>query len=80
MSTAAPGLGCITDACPYTLGYAGVLHGGRCAAGVSLGLVQHHFATKAGLIKAVDDYVLAVVITAITQPVPEQIGFGGRDR
>ena len=26
------------------------------AAGVSLGLVQHHFATKAGLIKAVDDY------------------------
>ena len=28
------------------------------AAGVSLGLVQHHFATKAGLIKAVDDYVL----------------------
>jgi AcrR family transcriptional regulator len=38
------------------------------AAGVSLGLVQHHFATKAGLIKAVDDYVLAVVITQITQP------------
>jgi AcrR family transcriptional regulator len=41
------------------------------AAGVSLGLVQHHFATKAGLIKAVDDYVLAVVITQITQPVPD---------
>lgn len=41
------------------------------AAGVSLGLVQHHFATKAGLIKAVDDYVLAVVISQITQPVPD---------
>jgi AcrR family transcriptional regulator len=41
------------------------------AAGVSLGLVQHHFATKAGLIKAVDEYVLAVVITQITQPVPD---------
>ncbi len=39
-------------------------------AGVSLGLVQHHFATKAGLIKAVDDYVLAVVITHITQDIP----------
>ncbi len=33
-------------------------------AGVSLGLVQHHFATKAGLIKAVDDYVLASVLDA----------------
>ncbi len=41
------------------------------AAGVSLGLVQHHFATKAGLIKAVDDYALAVVVTAITKPVPD---------
>ena len=41
------------------------------AAGVSLGLVQHHFATKAGLIKAVDDYVLALVLTAISQPLPE---------
>ena len=41
------------------------------AAGVSLGLVQHHFATKAGLIKAVDDYVLATVITHITKPVPD---------
>lgn len=40
------------------------------AAGVSLGLVQHHFATKDGLIKAVDDYVLAVVITQITQDIP----------
>jgi len=41
------------------------------AAGVSLGLVQHHFATKAGLIKAVDDHVLAMVITHITKPVPD---------
>ncbi|WNG91570.1 TetR/AcrR family transcriptional regulator [Mycobacterium sp. ITM-2016-00318] len=40
------------------------------AAGVSLGLVQHHFATKEGLIKAVDDYVLTVVITQITQEIP----------
>lgn len=41
------------------------------AAGVSLGLVQHHFATKAGLIKAVDDHVLAMVLTSISQPIPE---------
>lgn len=40
-------------------------------AGVSLGLVQHHFATKAGLIKAVDDHVLALVLTAMSQPIPE---------
>jgi hypothetical protein len=33
--------------------------------------VQHHFATKAGLTKAVDDYALAVVVTAITQPIPD---------
>ena len=39
-------------------------------AGVSLGLVQHHFATKAGLVKAVDDYVLGVVIAIIAQPIP----------
>jgi AcrR family transcriptional regulator len=36
---------------------------------VSLGLVQHHFATKAGLIKAVDDYVMSVVIDVVAQPV-----------
>ena len=40
------------------------------AAGVSLELVQHHFATKDGLIKAVDDHVLTVVITHITQEIP----------
>jgi AcrR family transcriptional regulator len=42
------------------------------AAGVSLGLVQHHFATKAGLIQAVDNYVLAQLLTPISQPIPEQ--------
>ena len=41
------------------------------AAGVSVGLVQHHFANKAGLIKAVDDHVLGVVIAAIAPPLPE---------
>jgi AcrR family transcriptional regulator len=41
------------------------------AAGVSLGLVQHHFATKAGLIKAVDDHVLAVVRATLSEPIPE---------
>src|SRR5688572_19569945 len=41
------------------------------SANVSLGLVQHHFATKAGLIKAVDDYALAVMINQITQPVSD---------
>jgi AcrR family transcriptional regulator len=40
------------------------------AAGVSVGLVQHHFANKAGLVKAVDDYVLSVVIAIIAQPMP----------
>lgn len=42
------------------------------AAGVSLGLVQHHFVTKAGLIKAVDDHVLGVVIAVMSQPIPER--------
>ena len=44
------------------------MRGVAAAAGVSLGLVQHHFATKAGLIKAVDDYVLGLVVTAMSQP------------
>ncbi len=38
-------------------------------AGVSLGLVQHHFETKAGLIKAVDDHVMSVVVAVVAQPV-----------
>src|SRR6478609_197576 len=37
-------------------------------AGVSLGLVQHHFETKAGLIKAVDDYVMGMVIKMVSRP------------
>jgi AcrR family transcriptional regulator len=41
------------------------------AAGVSLGLVQHHFVNKAGLIKAVDDYCLSVVIGIVAPPTPE---------
>ncbi|WP_029113601.1 TetR/AcrR family transcriptional regulator [Mycobacterium sp. URHB0044] len=41
------------------------------AAGVSLGLVQHHFVTKAGLIKAVDEHVLAVVSATLSEPIPE---------
>jgi AcrR family transcriptional regulator len=40
-------------------------------AGVSLGLVQHHFTTKANLIKAVDDHVLEVMSTTLAQPIPE---------
>ncbi len=41
------------------------------AGGVSLGMVQHHFATKSSLIKAVDDHVLALLIGAMSQPIPE---------
>lgn len=40
------------------------------AAGVSVGLVQHHFSNKAGLVKAVDDHVMAGVITTISEPIP----------
>ncbi len=40
-------------------------------AGVSLGLVQHHFDTKANLIKAVDDHVLGVMASALAKPIPE---------
>lgn len=40
------------------------------AAGVSVGLVQHHFANKAGLVKAVDDHVMAIVVELIAQPMP----------
>ena len=41
------------------------------AAGVSVGLVQHHFANKAGLVKSVEDHALGVVIAAIAAPIPE---------
>ena len=36
------------------------------AAGVSSGLVQHHFGTKAGLQKAVDEFVAADALSTIT--------------
>jgi AcrR family transcriptional regulator len=39
------------------------------AAGVSVGLLQHHFVSKAGLVKAVDDHVMAVVVAAIAPPI-----------
>lgn len=47
------------------------LRGVAAAAGVSLGLVQHHFATKAGLIEAVDEDVVRLVITPFAQPIPD---------
>lgn len=47
------------------------LRGVAAAAGVSLGLVQHHFATKAGLIEAVDDYVMKLVVSTMSRPLPE---------
>lgn len=47
------------------------LRGVAAAAGVSLGLVQHHFSTKAGLIKAVDEYVIEAVITPMAEPISD---------
>lgn len=38
---------------------------------VSLGLVQHHFVTKANLIRAVDDHVLEVMNRTLSEPIPE---------
>ncbi|MCV7283507.1 TetR/AcrR family transcriptional regulator [Mycolicibacterium flavescens] len=40
-------------------------------AGVSLGLVQHHYATKANLIKAVDNHVLSVMNSSLARPIPD---------
>ena len=41
------------------------------SAGVSIGLVQHHFGTKAALVAAVDEYVLHVIVGAIAaSPLP----------
>ena len=42
------------------------------AAGVSPGLVQHHFGTKAGLQKAVDEFVVADALSTITN-LPESL-------
>jgi AcrR family transcriptional regulator len=39
-------------------------------AGVGIGLVQRHFGSRPGLIKAVDDHVLAVIAAAIAEPRP----------
>jgi AcrR family transcriptional regulator len=47
------------------------LRGVAAAAGVSLGSVQHHFATKAGLIEAVDEYVFRLISSTFSQPLPE---------
>lgn len=40
------------------------------AADVSVGLVQHHFGSKDGLIEAVDGHVLAVIATAMSASLP----------
>ena len=40
------------------------------AAGVSVGLVQHHFGTKANLIQAVDDHVMTVLGESLAAPLP----------
>ncbi|XTP38590.1 TetR/AcrR family transcriptional regulator (plasmid) [Mycobacterium sp. TJFP1] len=55
-------------------------------AGVSVGLVQHHFGNKAGLVEAVDEYVLQVFGTVaesvpVLDPLPAKDsmdGVGGR--
>lgn len=47
------------------------MRGVAAAAGVSLGLVQHHFTTKAGLIKAVDDHVMSLVVASMSQPLSD---------
>ena len=50
------------------------------AAGVSVGLVQHHFANKAGLIKAVDDHVPGLVVARHCRaPSGSARRHGGRD-
>lgn len=41
------------------------------SAGVSVGLVQHHYGSKDGLIAAVDAHAMAVIGAAMTQPLPE---------
>jgi AcrR family transcriptional regulator len=53
------------------------------AAGLSVGLVQHHLACKAGLVQAVDDHVMAVVVATIAPPIPPPpadsiVDMGGR--
>ncbi len=40
-------------------------------AGVSVGLVQHHFGSKDSLIEAVDTYALTVIGAGMSQPLPD---------
>jgi AcrR family transcriptional regulator len=42
------------------------------AAGVSLGLVQHHFGTKANLVQAIDDHVTTVLTASLATPASAQ--------
>lgn len=44
------------------------------AAGVSLGLVQHHFGTKANLVQAVDEHVMMVLTVALAAPLASAPG------
>jgi AcrR family transcriptional regulator len=41
------------------------------AAGVSVGLIQHHFGSKDRVIAAVDGHVLTVIATTMSAPLPE---------
>lgn len=43
-------------------------------AGVGIGVVQRHFGGKPGLIKAVDDHVMAVISTVVAEPPPGRTG------
>ncbi|MBI3692761.1 MAG: TetR/AcrR family transcriptional regulator [Mycolicibacterium aromaticivorans] len=40
------------------------------SAGVSVGLVQHHFSSKDGLIEAVEAHALAIIGSVMAQPMP----------
>lgn len=41
------------------------------AAGVSVGLVQHHFGSKDGLIEAVDAHALKIIAATLSTPLPD---------
>ena len=43
------------------------------AAGVSVGLVQHHFGSKDGLIEAVDAYALGIIASKLSTPLQEPV-------